>query len=173
MSTLQILSYPHPLLKQGAEDVTQYDTELKTFCDELLEVMHAAPGVGITACHVGILKRIVIIEVEKGNPHFYINPRISWSSPETIAAKEGSVSMPGAIEEVTRPARVRVVYNDLSGEVHEDEAHGFLSVCLQHEIDQLDGIFWLDRLSRLKRDRVVKKYKKQHVCTHEGCCAVS
>ncbi|MES2906581.1 MAG: peptide deformylase [Pseudomonadota bacterium] len=170
MTNLNILHYPHPLLKAHAEDVTDFGDELKTFCNTLLETMRDAPGIGITACHVGILKRIVVIETEKGKPLFYINPRISWSGTETVTAKEGSVSMPGVIDEIMRPKQVRVVYNDLDGKMQEDEAEGFLAVCLQHEIDQLDGIFWLDRLSRLKRDRVIKKYKKVHVCSHEGCC---
>ena len=128
---------------------------------DLVETMHAAPGIGITAPHVGVLRRVVVIQLETDpEPHIYINPQIVWASPDMIRHTEGSVSMPGVTEEIERPAHVRVGYLDVDGVAHEEEAQGFMAVCLQHEIDQLDGIFWLDRLSRLKRDRVIKRYEK-------------
>src|SRR4051812_20914221 len=123
--------------------------------------MVAAPGIGITAPHMGVLKRLIVLQIDSTKPYMaYDNPRVVWSSQETIRHQEGSVSMPGVTEEIERPARVRVVYRDLGGTEHEEAAEGFFAVCLPHEIDQLDGIFWIDRLSRLKRDRVVKRFEK-------------
>jgi peptide deformylase len=121
----------------------------------------AAPGIGITAAHVGVMTRLTVIEIEgPGSTRVFANPEILWSSPEMKRHAEGSVSMPGVIDEVERPASIRVRYQDLDGTVLEEEADGLLAVCLQHEIDQLDGIFWIDRLSRLKRERLVKKFGK-------------
>jgi peptide deformylase len=128
---------------------------------DLFDTMKAAPGVGITAPLVGVPLRLTVIQLESGHaPKTYVNPRILWFGDDRIRHVEGSVSMPGVTEEIERPARVRVAYQDLDGVEHEEEASGFMAVCLQHEIDQLDGIFWLDRLSRLKRDRVIRRYEK-------------
>lgn len=161
MTLRQIVKFPDPRLRQPAAPVTAFDATLATLAADLLDTMRAAPGIGITAPHVGVLARVVVLELspEEG-PRTYINPEIVWSSPETIRHAEGSVSMPGAVEEVERQARVRVRYQDLSGAIAEEEAEGLRAVCHQHECDQLDGIFWLQRLSRLKRDRVVRKYEK-------------
>ncbi|GLI24845.1 peptide deformylase [Xanthobacter flavus] len=161
MAVRQIVKFPDPRLRQPAAPVTAFDATLAALAADLLDTMRAAPGIGITAPHVGVLARVVVLELspEEG-PRIYINPEIVWSSPETIRHAEGSVSMPGAIEEVERQARVRVRYQDLAGAFQEEEAEGLRAVCHQHECDQLDGIFWLQRLSRLKRERVVRKYEK-------------
>jgi peptide deformylase len=128
---------------------------------DLVDTMRAAPGIGITAPHVGVLARVVAIELSAADGvRIYVNPVVVWSSPETGLHQEGSVSMPGVGEEVERPARVKLRWQDLDGLSHTEEADGLLAVCLQHEIDQLDGCFWIDRLSRLKRERVVKRYEK-------------
>ncbi|WP_229426503.1 peptide deformylase [Microvirga alba] len=161
MALRQIVRYPDPRLRQRAEAISVFDDALRALTTDLLDTMLAAPGVGITAPHVGVLARLVVIQIEPGTePRIYANPQVVWSSPEIIRHVEGSVSMPGVTEELERPARVRVSYRDLDGIEHEEEAEGFLAVCLQHEIDQLDGIFWIDRLSRLKRDRVIKRFEK-------------
>lgn len=161
MTDLTLLRYPDPRLKMRCLPITDFDQDLRHFADDLLRAMRAAPGVGITAAHVGILKRLVVIELGAGEGvHVYANPEITWASPDLGRHQEGSVCMPGATEEVERPARIRFRHQDLQGVSHEEEAAGFLAVCIQHEIDQLDGIFWLQRLSRLKRDRVVKKWEK-------------
>ena len=123
--------------------------------------MHAAPGIGITGPHIGESWRITVLELAPGKVRIYVNPQIIWQSDEVKTHEEGSVSMPGAIEIVERPARVRVEYQNIDGVPAIEEAAGLLAVCLQHEIDQLDGIFWIQRLSRLKRDRLVKKWEKQ------------
>lgn len=122
--------------------------------------MRAAPGVGITAAHIGVFERVTVIELPGTEPRIYINPEILSYSQRTVSNTEGSVSMPGATEEVERPDSIRVRYQDLQGAVHEEDAAGFLAICIQHEVDQLDGIFWLKRLSRLRRDRLVRKWEK-------------
>jgi peptide deformylase len=123
--------------------------------------MHAAPGIGITAPHVGVLRRLVVIQLEgHAEPHISVNPEIVWFSSERIRHMEGSVSIPGINDEVERHARVQVRYKDLDNREHEEEAEGLMAVCFQHEIDQLDGIFWIDRLSKLKRDRLIKRFDK-------------
>ncbi len=161
MPVRPIVRYPDPALKALAAPVTAFGAELQALAADLLDTMRAAPGIGITAPHVGVPERLVVIELspEDGVRH-YVNPRIVEASPERIRHAEGSVSLPGVTEEVERAARVRVVYRDLDGAEREEWAEGLLAVCLQHEIDQLDGIFWLQRLSRLKRERVLRRFDK-------------
>ncbi len=160
MSILPILRFPDPRLRAVAEPVERFDADLRQLAADLLETMRAAPGVGITAAHVGVPLRLVVLELTPGDVRTYVNPQILWASLDTARATEGSVSMPGVTEEVERPAKVRVSWRDLDGATHEEEAEGFLATCHQHEIDQLDGIFWLQRLSRLKRERVIARYAK-------------
>lgn len=161
MAPLPILRYPDPRLKLRSVEIDRFDARLATLAADLAETMRAAPGIGITAAHAGILERLVVIELSgPASTRVYVNPEIEWSSPETGQHTEGSVSMPGVTDTVERPARVRVRYRDLTGGHRVEEADGLLCVCLQHEIDQLDGIFWIERLSRLKRERIVRKYRK-------------
>jgi peptide deformylase len=161
MPVRPIVGFPDPRLRRKAEAITSFDQEIQDLARDLTDTMHAAPGIGITAPHLGILKRMVVIELEGMNgASVYVNPDVVWASPEKARHVEGSVSMPGVTDELERPARVRVRYQDLDGAPREVEAEGLLSVCLQHEIDQLDGIFWIDRLSRLKRERLIKRYDK-------------
>jgi peptide deformylase len=156
-----LVYFPDPLLRRPAEPVAAFDDDLRIIARDLYDTMKAAPGVGITAPHIGVLLRVTVIQLEPAEePKTYVNPRVLWSGHETIRHTEGSVSMPGVTDEIERPAHVRVGYLDVDGVAHEEEAQGFMAVCLQHEIDQLDGIFWIDRLSRLKRDRVIKRYEK-------------
>ncbi|QKK23706.1 peptide deformylase [Rhizobium hidalgonense] len=156
-----ILRYPHPDLKTVCTPVTVFDSSLAELADDLLATMRAAPGVGITAAHIGVFSRVTVLELDKSDGlRLYVNPEIIWFSKETMTHAEGSVSMPGATDEVTRPRSIRFRYQDAEGSMHEDVADGFLAICIQHEVDQLDGIFWLQRLSRLKRDRLVKKWEK-------------
>ncbi|ANM17261.1 peptide deformylase protein [Rhizobium sp. N541] len=156
-----ILRYPHPGLKTVCAPVTVFDSSLAGLADDLLTTMRAAPGVGITAAHIGVFSRVTVLELDKTDGvRLYVNPEITWFSKETMPHAEGSVSMPGATDEVTRPRSIRFRYQDAAGRPHEDVAEGFLAICIQHEVDQLDGIFWLQRLSRLKRDRLVKKWEK-------------
>lgn len=161
MPIRQIVRYPDPLLGLQAEPVAGFSADLRALADDLLETMRAAPGIGITAPHVGVLKRLVVIELSPDDEtRYYVNPEVIAASPERLTHVEGSVSLPGVTEKVERAARVCVRYRDLDGAQHEEWADGLLAVCLQHEIDQLDGIFWLQRLSRLKRDRVLRRFEK-------------
>jgi len=160
MAVLPILAFPDLRLHMAAAAVTDFGPELAVLADDLLETMRAAPGIGITAPHVGVALRVVVIELPDEEARCYINPAIEWASAEMIRQVEGSVSMPGVAEPVERHARVRVRYADLTGAPQMEEAVGLLAVCLQHEIDQLDGIFWTRRLSRLRRDRLAKRYGK-------------
>lgn len=158
---MPVLRYPDQRLRLPCEAVTAFDDRLRALADDLLETMRAAPGIGITAAHAGVLKRLIVIELPGDPaPRFYVNPVILAASTETERHAEGSVSMPGIVEEIERPARVTVSFRRLDGSEATEEADGLLAVCLQHEIDQLDGLFFLQRLSRLKRDRALKKWEK-------------
>jgi peptide deformylase len=160
MAIRPIIRFPDPRLRAVAEPVEQFDADLKRLAGDLLETMRAAPGIGITAPHLGVMQRLVVLEFAPGEVETYVNPVLLWASPETQRATEGSVAMPGVTEEIERAARIRIGYRDLDGHERTEEADGFRAVCHLHEIDQLDGIFWIDRLSRLKRDRVIARYNK-------------
>lgn len=161
MTIRPIVRYPDRRLAMPARPVTAFDDGLHELAADLLETMRAAPGIGITAPHVGVPLRVAVLELDaKAGPQTYVNPEIEWASPEMILHKEGSVSMPGVNDEVQRHARVRISYQDLDGNMRAEESDGLRAVCHQHEIDQLDGLFWIQRLSRLKRERLVKKFDK-------------
>lgn len=162
MTIRKIVKFPHPDLMARAEPLIVFDASLAVLAADLLDTMKDAPGIGIAAPHIGVLKRVVVIELDDGQGvRYYINPTVEWASDTLVKNMEGSVSMPGINDEVERPSSVRINYQDLSGTAQTQEADGLLAVCLQHEIDQLDGIFWLYRLSKLKRDRLVKRFEKQ------------
>ena len=160
MPSRPILSFPDPRLRVAAATVTRFDPDLRELAADLLDTMRAAPGIGITAPHIGVSQRLVVLELTPGDVRTYVNPVLDSVSRETIRHVEGSVSMPGVTDELERHAHVRVRYHDLDGVEQVEEATGLLAVCHQHEIDQLDGIFWIDRLSRLKRDRLIARYNK-------------
>lgn len=161
MTVQPILRFPDARLRRVAEPVTRFDDALHALAADLVETMRAAPGIGITAPHLGIALRVVVIELPGEDVvRTYVNPRIIQASEETARHPEGSVSMPGVTDEVERSAQVRVQYRGMDNVEHIEDADGLLAVCLQHEIDQLDGIFWIERLSRLKRDRLIKRYDK-------------
>ena len=162
MAARPILNYPHPLLREPAQAVIRFDGALAQLAADLLDTIRSVEGLGITACHVGELLRVVVLQ--PGGPdsaRTYVNPQIVASSSERIRHPEGSVSLPGVVSEVERAAWIRLTYQDLAGQPRTEEAEGLLAVCHQHEIDQLDGIFWLDRLSRLKRDRLLKRHRSR------------
>ncbi|PAY06188.1 peptide deformylase [Bradyrhizobium sp. UFLA03-84] len=161
MTIRPIVRYPDPRLALPAEPVTMFDDALRELAQDLLETMGAAPGIGITAPHIGVAQRVVVLELDaREGPRTYVNPEIIYTSDEIILHKEGSVSMPGVTDEVERHARVRIRYQDLDGNMQIEESDGLRAVCHQHEIDQLDGVFWIRRLSRLKRERLIKRFEK-------------
>lgn len=161
MTVRPLVFYPDKRLREVARPVESFDADLEQLAQDVLDTMRAAPGIGMTACHIGVLQRVVVIELSvEAGAQIYINPEIVWSSPELTRHMEGSVSMPGVSDEVERPSRVQVRYRDLAGAQKVVEADGLVGVCLQHEIDQLDGVFWIQRLSKLRRDRLVKRFEK-------------
>jgi peptide deformylase len=137
-----------------------FDGALRDLARDLLETMHAAPGIGITAPHIGISLRVVVLDLDASDARTYVNPEIIWASPEMIMHREGSVSMSGVNDDIQRHARVRISYHDVDGNIQIEESTGLRAVCHQHEIDQLNGLFWIQRLSRLKRERVIKRFEK-------------
>ena len=161
MTIRTIIRHPDPRLALAAQPVTVFDDGLRELADDLLETMHAAPGIGITAPHIGIPLRVVVLDLDPvDGARTYVNPEIIWASPEMIMHQEGSVSMPGVNDDIERHARVRISYQDVSGHKHTEESQGLRAVCHQHEIDQLNGLFWIRRLSRLKRERLIKRFEK-------------
>ena len=161
MTIRPIVRYPDPRLALPAEPVTMFDDALRELTQDLLETMHAAPGIGITAPHIGVSLRVVVLELDaREGTRTYYTPENIQHSPEMIIHKDGSVSMPGVNDEVERHARVRIRYQDLDGNMQTEESDGLRAVCHQHEIDQLDGMFWIRRLSRIKRERLIKRYDK-------------
>jgi peptide deformylase len=156
-----IVRYPDPRLAIPARPVTEFDDALRELAMDLLETMHAAPGIGITAPHIGVFLRVVVLDLGTSDgARTYVNPEIAWASPGMILHREGSVSMPGVNDEVQRHARVRISYQDVDGTMQTEESEDLRAVCHQHEIDQLNGLFWINRLSRLKRERLIKRFGK-------------
>ncbi len=162
VTVLTIRRYPDPALNSRCADVTVFDAGLKALADDLHVAMTAAPGVGITAAHCGILQRVVVLDLpELGGRRDYVNPELVSVSDETMEHTEGSVSMPGMTDTLVRPRQVDIRYRTIDGVEMRETLEGFSAICMQHEIDQLDGIFWIQRLSRLKRERMLKKWGKQ------------
>ena len=161
MTIRPIVRFPDPRLALPAQAVTVFDAALRDLATDLRETMHAAPGIGITAPHIGIALRVVVLDLDPvDGARTYVNPEIIWASPETILHREGSVSMPGVHDDIRRHARVRIGYRDVDGNLYTEESEGVRAVCHQHEIDQLNGLFWIQRLSRLKRERLIKRFDK-------------
>jgi len=161
MTIRPIVRYPDPRLALPAQPVAIFDGALRELASDLLETMHAAPGIGITAPHIGVFLRVVVLDLDPiEGARTYVNPEIIWASPEMITHQEGSVSMPGVNDEIRRHARVRISYHDVDGQSQTEESAGLRAVCHQHEIDQLNGQFWIQRLSRLKRERLIKRFDK-------------
>lgn len=161
MTLRPIIRYPDQRLRQVAAPVTLFDPSLSALAQDVLESMRAAPGLGMTAPHLGVPLRVVVLELpDAARPQTYVNPEILWMSEDRNRQEEGSVSMPGVTEFIERAARVRVAYQDLDGVRHEEEAEGLRAACHQHEIDQLNGLFWIQRLSSLRRNRLIARYEK-------------
>jgi peptide deformylase len=161
MTIRRIVRYPDPRLAVAAQPVMVFDDALRELARDLLETMHAAPGIGIAAPHIGVSLRVVVLDLDPNDgARTYVNPEIIWASPETILHREGSVSMPGVNDDIRRHARVRISYRDLDGSARTEESEGLRAVCHQHEIDQLNGLFWIQRLSRLRRERLIKRFEK-------------
>ena len=164
MPKLDIVLAPDPVLKRKAQPVTTVDDRVRTLMDDMLETMYDAPGVGLAAPQVGVLERILVVDVAEKEaprqPHRMVNPEVIWRSEELQTYQEGCLSLPDQFADVTRPARVRVRYTDETNQTRELEAEGLLATCVQHEIDHLDGILFVDHLSQLKRSMIMRKLAK-------------
>ena len=164
MSQRKIVIEPDPILRKKSENLEKVDNELRLLLDDMLETMYAAPGIGLAAVQVGILKRLIVIDIskdkEKKNPIFLINPEIIFKSKNTSIYEEGCLSLPGHFAEIERPEECHIKYIDYEGKKKEMKANGLLSTCIQHEIDHLNGILFIDYLSKLKKDMIVKKLVK-------------
>jgi peptide deformylase len=164
MAIREILILPDKRLRKPSEPVRKLDAAVRKLVDEMFETMYDAPGIGLAAVQIGTMKRVITLDLAKKDeprkPQVYINPEVVWSSDEKSTYEEGCLSIPEFYSEVERPAQVRVNYVDLEGKSHEITASGLLATALQHEIDHTNGILFIDHLSKLKRDRVLKKFTK-------------
>lgn len=164
MAKLPILTAPDPLLKRRAKPVDKVDDRIRKLMDDMLETMYAAPGIGLAAPQVGILERVIVVDVsreeEEPQPLRMANPEILWRSDELASYDEGCLSLPDHYAEVVRPKQVRVRYVDYDNEIRELEADGLLATCIQHEIDHLNGTLFVDHLSSLKRNMILRKLVK-------------
>lgn len=164
MAIRDILIIPDKTLRQVSRPVERVDEGIRRLVEDMFETMYDAPGIGLAAIQIGHPVRVVTMDLakkdEEKQPRVFINPEVVWSSEEKNVHEEGCLSIPEYYEEVERPARVKLKYLDLDEKAHEVEADGLFATCIQHEIDHLNGVLFIDHLSKLKRDRVIKKFTK-------------
>ncbi len=165
MTIRKILTEPDPILRQKSQPVDKVDDEIRKLMDDMLETMYNAPGIGLAAIQVGVPKRIIVLDIskdpEKKEPMYFVNPEVVLTSKNDVTYEEGCLSVPGQFAEVDRPDSCIVKYLDYSGNYKELKAEGLLATCIQHEIDHLEGILFIDYLSKLKKSMIVKKLSKQ------------
>lgn len=165
MAIREIITVPDPRLREVSKPVPDVTDDIRALMDDMLETMYAAPGIGLAAIQVGVPLRVIVMDLagqeEEPQPRYFVNPRIVDPSEETAPYEEGCLSVPEAYEEVDRPARCVVEYLDYHGQPQRLEAEGLLATCIQHEMDHLEGILFIDHLSRLKRERIVRRLKKE------------
>ena len=164
MSLLEIIKEPNPILRKKADNVLNVDDDIRKLMDYMLETMYQAPGIGLAAPQVGILKKVIVIDLSKDDepkkPFFIVNPKIIWKSEELSSREEGCLSIPGHFAEVVRPKKCKLQYLDYNGKKQEVEADDLLSTCIQHEVDHCDGVLFIDYLSKLKKDMIIKRLIK-------------
>ena len=164
MARLEILEFPDPRLRTRAQPVERFDAALGQLIDDMLETMYAAPGIGLAAPQVGVTKRVIVVDIAREGdppqPYRMANPEIVWASDDDAVYSEGCLSLPEHYADVARPRAVRVRYLDHENEVRELEAEGLLATCVQHEMDHLDGILFVDHISALKRNMILRKLLK-------------
>tara|TARA_Y100000816_G_C25988609_1_gene516330 strand:+ start:248 stop:772 length:525 start_codon:yes stop_codon:yes gene_type:complete len=165
MSKLKIITEPDPILRTKSSSLEKVDSEIRALLDNMLKTMYDAPGIGLAAVQVGILKRAIVIDVskpeEKKKPIFLVNPKITFKSNDYSTYEEGCLSLPGHFAEIERPSECHIEYIDYDGKKKNLKAKGILATCIQHEIDHLEGILFIDYLSKLKKDMIIKKLVKQ------------
>ncbi|MEK9681107.1 MAG: peptide deformylase [Pelagibacteraceae bacterium] len=164
MSLLEIIKEPNPILRKKADNVLNVDDDIRKLMDNMLETMYQAPGIGLAAPQVGVLKKVIVIDLSKDDepkkPFFIVNPKIIWKSEELSSREEGCLSIPGHFAEVVRPKKCKLQYLDYNGKKQEVEADDLLSTCIQHEVDHCDGVLFIDYLSKLKKDMIIKRLIK-------------
>ena len=163
MPQRKIVIEPDPILRKESAPIEKVDNDLRKLLDDMLETMYAAPGIGLAAVQIGILKRLIVIDISKDkkkNPLFLINPEIVSKSKNTSMYEEGCLSLPGHFAEIERPSECQINFLDYNGKKKEITANGLLSTCIQHEVDHLNGILFIDYLSKLKKDMIIKKLVK-------------
>jgi peptide deformylase len=164
MALREIITLPDKRLRLKSEPIKRVDAGIRKLVDDLFETMYHAPGIGLAAIQIGVPKRVVTMDLSKKEddhkPLVFINPEVTWKSAEKSKYEEGCLSIPDYYEEVERSAQVKVKYLDLDGNEHEIDAAGLFATCLQHEIDHTNGVLFIDYISKLKRDRVIKKFTK-------------
>ncbi|OUW60449.1 MAG: peptide deformylase [Candidatus Pelagibacter sp. TMED203] len=165
MTTRKILIEPDPILRKKSSPLEKVDDQTRKLMKDMLETMYKAPGIGLAATQIGILKRIIVIDIskneEKKTPLFLVNPEIIFRSKNTSVYEEGCLSLPGQFAEIERPAECHLKYINFDGKTKELKADGLLSTCIQHEVDHLNGILFIDYLSKLKKNMIIKKLLKQ------------
>lgn len=165
MAVREIITAPDPRLREVSKPVDEVDDALRALMDDMLETMYDAPGIGLAAIQIGVPKRVIVMDLagkdEEPEPRYFVNPEILDPSEDTQLHEEGCLSVPDYFDEVERPARCRVKYLDYDGKEQMLDAEGMLAVCIQHEMDHLEGVLFIDYLSRLKRERIIKKLKKE------------
>ncbi|MFL2887618.1 MAG: peptide deformylase [Pelagibacterales bacterium MED-G40] len=165
MTTRKILIEPDPILRKKSSPLQKVDDQTRKLMKDMLETMYKAPGIGLAATQIGILKRIIVIDIskneEKKTPLFLVNPEIIFRSKNTSVYEEGCLSLPGQFAEIERPAECHLKYINFDGKTKELKADGLLSTCIQHEVDHLNGILFIDYLSKLKKNMIIKKLLKQ------------
>ena len=160
----KIIIEPDPILRKKCDPLEKVDNDIRKLLKDMLETMYAAPGIGLAAVQIGILKRLVVIDISKDekkkDPLFLINPEIISKSENSSVYEEGCLSLPGQFAEIERPAECFLKYIDLNGKEKKLKANGLLSTCIQHEVDHLNGVLFIDYLSKLKKDMIIKKLIK-------------
>jgi len=165
MTIKKILTEPDPFLRKKSQIVDEVNDEIRKLMDDMLDTMYNAPGIGLAAIQIGVPKRVIVLDIsrekDKKSPLYFVNPEIIWSSKEDATYEEGCLSVPGQFAEIDRPDRCHVKYLDYYGNNKELKAEGLIATCIQHEMDHLEGILFIDYLSKLKKSLIVKKLSKQ------------
>jgi len=165
MAVQKILTEPNKILRQKSLEVEHVDKSIQKLMDDMIETMYATPGIGLAAIQIGIPKRVIVMDISKGEdkkkPMYFVNPKIIWKSEDLFTYEEGCLSIPNQFAEIDRPKQCHVKYLDYNGNPQELKAQELLATCIQHEIDHLEGILFIDYLSKLKKSIIVKKLSKQ------------
>jgi peptide deformylase len=164
MALRDIIILPDKRLRSVSKAVAAIGDEVRALVVDMFETMYDAPGIGLAAIQVGVPSRVIVMDLSKreaeAEPRVFINPEVTWSSEEKSLYEEGCLSIPDVHEDVERPARVKIRYLDLEGKPHEEDAEGLFATCIQHEVDHLNGVLFIDHISKLKRERITKKFTK-------------